>query len=66
MKRTYIDIRDSEQVRKIVKTLIFKGDVSVIIIAKNRFMVIEHEEKHRSETYEIKETETFNVRNWGN
>lgn len=65
MKKTFIDIRDSEQNCKVVKTLIFKGDVSVIVTDKNRFMVIELENDQKTTTFEIKNTERFSMRNWG-
>ena len=65
MARLYIDIRDRKQSGKVVKTLIFKGDASIIVTNLKRIEVIEHE-KHKSTLIDLEENNVFSVRNWGN
>lgn len=63
MKKTIIDIKEKQEL-KIVRTLIFKGDVSVIVTRPNGFMVVEMETS-KSSSIDLNENEVFVVRNWG-
>lgn len=65
MKRTYIDIRDKLQYRKVTKTYIFKNEVSVIVTSIKRIMIIEHKHNNKTSFIDLSENETFSVRNWG-
>lgn len=64
MKKTIIDIKEKQEL-KIVRTLIFKGDVSVIVTRPNGFMVVEMENNSKSTSIDLKDNEVFVIRNWG-
>ena len=64
MKKTIIDIKEKQEL-KIVRTLIFKGDVSVIVTRPNGFMVVEMENANKSTSIDLKDSEVFVIRNWG-
>ena len=64
MKKTIIDIKEKQEL-KIVRTLIFKGDVSVIVTRPNGFMVVEMENNSKSTSIDLNDNEVFVVRNWG-
>ena len=66
MARLYIDIRDRKQSGKVVKTLIFRGDASIIVTNLKCIEVIEHEKQSKSTMIDLTEYQAFSVRNWGN
>ena len=66
MKRTYIDIRDRNKSGQVVKTHIFRGDVSLIVVSMRQIEVIEMEKDARSTVISLEENHAFSVRNWGN
>ena len=65
MKKTFIDIRDRKSA-KVKKTIIFKGDVSIIVSNMKELLIIEHENNQKSNNIDLQEDEAFSVRNWGN
>lgn len=65
MKKTYFRIRDIKS-GQIVKTLIFKGDVSIIVTSMNLITVIEHESDQKTTPIKLTEDQAFSVANWGN
>ena len=66
MKRTYIDIRDRNEGGKSIKTYIFKGDVSTIVVSMRQIEVIEMENNGRTTLIKLEEDRAFSIRNWGN
>ena len=65
MKKTFIEIRDKKSA-KVKKTIIFKGDVSIIVSNMKGLMIIEHENNQKNNNIDLQEDEAFSVRNWGN
>ena len=65
MKKTYFRIRDIKH-GKIVETLIFKGNISIIVTSMKLISVIEHDIDQKTTKINLTEEQAFSVTNWGN
>lgn len=65
MKKTYFIIRDLKA-GKIIQTLTFKGDVSIIVTSMQLISVIEHDNNQNTIRIKLTDDQSFTVRNWGN
>lgn len=65
MKKTYFRIRDIKH-GKVVETLIFKGDVSIVVTSMKLISVIEHDKDHKTTNIHLTEDQAFSINNWGN
>lgn len=65
MKKTYFRIRDIKS-GKIIETLIFKGDVSIVVTSMKLITVIEHEQDQKTTPIKLTENQSFSINNWGN
>ena len=65
MKKTYFRIRDIKS-GKVVETLIFKGDVSIVVTSMKLISVIEHDKDQKTTKINLTEDQAFSINNWGN
>ena len=64
MKKIIIRIRDLKS-GQITRSLIFKGDVSIIITSMKLITVVEHDQNHKETKLNLTDDEAFTINNWG-